>query len=174
MEPCCKHCHNTPQQPFPSTVKPSPRFPNKKHKSKAQSREKQTVFLTQSDVMWKENHFHWIPEEISMLDIHLLLVYGTEQTANTKNRFSSPLDHCNWKNSAMQSNIVVLEGNILILESHTKKIWIRIQLEEMIKLLKPGISFHERLQNYCLQADFWHDISLRYMGLLKQLKDKQN
>lgn len=54
----------------------------------------------------------------------------------------------------MQSNIVVLEGNILILESHTKKIWIRIQLEEMIKLLKPGISFHERLQNYCLQADF--------------------
>lgn len=54
MEPRCKHCHNTPQQPFPSTVKPSPRFPNKKHKSKAQSREKQTVFLTQSDVMWKE------------------------------------------------------------------------------------------------------------------------
>ena len=89
-----------------------------------------------------------------MLDIHLLLVYGTEQTANTKNRFSSPLDHWNWKKSAMQSNIVVLEGNILILESHTKKIWIRIQLEEMIKLLKPGISFHERLQNYCLQADF--------------------
>lgn len=97
MEPRCKHCHNTPQQPFPSTVKPSSRFPNKKHKSKAQSREKQTVFLTQSDVMWKENHFHWIPEEISMLDIHLLLVYGTEQTANSKNRFSSPLDHCNWK-----------------------------------------------------------------------------
>lgn len=121
MEPCCKHCHNTPQQPFPSTVKLSLCFPNKKHKSKAQSREKQTVFLTQSDVMWKENHFHWIPEEISMLDIHLLLVYGTEQTANSKNRFSSPFDHCNWKKSAMKSNIVVLEGNILILESHKKK-----------------------------------------------------
>lgn len=54
----------------------------------------------------------------------------------------------------MKSNIVVLEGNILILESHKKKNMDKDKLEEMIKLLKPGISFHERVQNYCLQADF--------------------